>query len=80
MRNNNCMLKNKEIKSILVKNIKKYRNKQGLTQEQAAEKAGITGKYWQRLEMTSQIDLPSLNVLFKIAEALKISPTKLLDF
>jgi transcriptional regulator with XRE-family HTH domain len=74
------MVRNKEIKEILVKNIKKYRTKQGLTQEQAAEQAGITGKYWQRLEMTSQIDLPSLNVLFKIAEALKISPAKLLDF
>ena len=59
--------------------MKKYRVKLGLTQDQAAEKAGITGKYWQRLEMSSQIDLPSLNVLFKIAEALKINAAKLLD-
>ena len=71
---------NKEIKRTLVKNMKKYRERRGLTQEQAAEKAGITGKYWQRLEMISQIDLPSLNVLFKIAEALEITPSKLLDF
>lgn len=69
----------RQIKSILVKNIKKYRGRLKLTQEQAAEKAGITAKYWQRLEMTSQIDLPSLNVIFKIAEALKIAPSKLLD-
>ena len=74
------MIKNGEIKATLVKNMKKYRVKRGLTQEQAAEEAGITGKYWQRLEMTSQIDLPSLSVLFKVAEALKISPAKLLDF
>ena len=80
LHDNNRMRKNKNIKEILVKNIKKYRTKQGLTQEQAAEKAGITGKYWQRLEMTSQIDLPSLSVLFKIAEALQISPAKLLNF
>ena len=70
----------KQIKNILVRNIKRYRNKAGLTQEQAAERAGITYKYWQRLEMISQIDLPSMKVLFKIAKALKISPSKLLDF
>jgi len=69
----------KQIKSILVKNIKKYREKVNLTQEKAAEKAGITYKYWQRLEMTSQVDLPSLTVVFKIAKALKIKPNKLLD-
>ena len=74
------MHKNNEIKEILVENLKKYRKKQGLTQEEAAEKAGITGKYWQRLEMTSQIDLPSLSVLFKVAQALEISPSKLLDY
>ncbi len=68
------------IKGILVKNIKKYRKKMRLTQEEAAEKADITNKYWQRLEMASQIDLPSLKVLFKIAEALNIPPSKLLDF
>lgn len=60
--------------------MKKYREQRGLTQEQAAENAGITSKYWQRLEMTSQIDLPSLKVLFKVAEALKITPDKLLKF
>ena len=77
---NNRMAEDKKIKIILVQNIKKCRKKQGLTQEQAAEKAGITGKYWQRLEMISQVDLPSLNVLFKIAEALNIKPAKLLEF
>ena len=71
---------NDEIKTVLVKNMKKYRAKRRLTQEQAAEKAGITGKYWQRLEMTSQVDLPSMNVLFKVAEALEVRPSRLLDF
>lgn len=70
----------KKIKRILVKNVKDYRGKLGLTQEQAAEKAGITYKYWQRLEMTSQADLPSLQVLFKIAKALKTTPSKLLNY
>jgi len=67
------------IKNILVNNLKKYRERLALTQDQAAEKAGITGKYWQRLEMRSQIDLPSLLVLFKIAESLETTPAKLLD-
>jgi len=73
------MSKEQEIKSILVKNMKKYREKQGLTQDDASEKAGITSKYWQRLEMKSQTDLPSLKTLFKVAEALKVSPSKMLD-
>ncbi len=68
----------KLIKKILVTNIKKYRARRELTQEQAAELAGITSKYWQRLEMTSQVDIPSLKVLFRIAEVLNIPPAKLL--
>ena len=67
------------IKKILVKNIRKFRASRELTQEEAAELVGITAKYWQRLEMTSQIDLPSITVLFKIAKTLKIPPAKLLE-
>lgn len=76
----NIFMKNddKKIKEILVQNIKKYRSKRKLTQESAAELAGFTSKYWQRLEMVSQSDLPSLKVLFKIAKALDITPDKLL--
>ena len=69
-----------KIKKILVNNIKKYRGKKKLSQEEAAELAGITSKYWQRLEMVSQSDLPSIPVIFKIAHALNIPPSKLLEF
>ncbi|MDD4295202.1 MAG: helix-turn-helix transcriptional regulator [Candidatus Omnitrophica bacterium] len=74
-------MKNEEnnIKDILVKNIKKYRTKHKFTQEKASDLAGITLKYWQRLEMKSQVDLPSLKVLFKIAQALEIPVSKLLE-
>jgi transcriptional regulator with XRE-family HTH domain len=73
------MMKNdKKIKEILVQNIKKYRSKKKLTQESAAELAGFTSKYWQRLEMVSQSDLPSLKILFKLAKALDVTPDKLL--
>ena len=69
----------KYIKDILVANIKKYRTKSKLTQEEASDQAGITVKYWQRLEMKSQIDLPSMKVLFKVAKALNVSASKLLE-
>ena len=69
---------NKAIKKILVENLKDYRTRAKLTQEDAAERAEITTKYWQRLEMASQIDLPSLPVLFRISRALGIQPSQLL--
>ena len=49
-----------------------------MTQEQAAERAEITTPYWQRLELVSQTDLPSLPTIFKIAKALYIKPYQLL--
>ena len=67
-----------KIKSIVGANIRKYRKKLHITQEQAAERAEITVHYWQRLELLSQTDLPSLPALFKIAKALSIKPYQLL--
>ncbi len=69
----------RKLKKLLVKNIKKYRAKKKLTQEEATEKADITAKYWQRLEMASQTDLPSLVALGKIAAALKVKLHQLLQ-
>ena len=71
--------KHKAIKTILSRNIKKHRAKLGLTQEQAAEKADVTLNYWQRLEMISQIVMPSIPTLFKIAEVLHCKPKDLLS-
>lgn len=67
------------IKRVLVTNMKKYRVKLHLTQEAASEKADITVKYWQRLEMISQKDLPSLQMLSRIARGLEIPIWKLLQ-
>ena len=75
-------------------NIKKYRDEfvavgltigylrrhRGMTQEQLAEKAGIS------LGFLSQIEAPNLSVgmslatLLSIAEALQVPPSKLLEF
>ena len=67
-----------KIKNIVATNIRKYRKKRHMTQEQAAERAEITVAYWQRLELISQTDLPSLTTVFKIAKALNIHPYQLL--
>lgn len=69
----------RRIKKILAANLKKCRAKLGLTQEQAAEKADIAVRYWQRLEMISQKDLPSLQMLGRIANTLNTSPSKLIQ-
>ena len=71
--------KHKAIKTILSRNIKKHRAKLGFTQEQAAEKADVTLNYWQRLEMISQVVMPSIPTLFKIAEVLHCKPKDLLS-
>ena len=69
----------RQIKYIVAGNIKKFRTRIKLTQEQASEKADITLKYWQRLEMISQVDLPSLPTLSKIAKALEVKMYELLS-
>lgn len=61
-----------KLKQTLAHNMKKHRAALRLTQERAAERAEFTVKYWQRLEMVSQPDLPSLPALLKIAKALNI--------
>lgn len=66
------------IKRTLSRNLKECRRKLGLTQEKAAEKADISYNYWQRLEMVSQSDLPSLSALFKIAKGMGVNPGRLL--
>lgn len=63
---------------MIATNIRKYRKKRRMTQEQAAERAEITSAYWQRLELVSQSDLPSVHTIFKIAKALNIHPYQLL--
>ncbi len=69
----------KAIKTILSKNLKKYRAKLGLTQEQASEKADLSLNYWQRLEMVSQRVMPSIPTLFKLAKVLNCKPKSLLE-
>lgn len=61
---------------ILRTNIKKYREKVGLTQEQLSEIAGISSDYLSEIERGKKI--PSMKRFFKIAKALNLLPYKLL--
>ena len=61
------------------KRLKELRKKNGLTQEKLAEIADISYKNVQYLESKNPT-CPSLITLNKLAKALKIRPSKLIDF
>lgn len=61
-------------------NISFYRKREGMTQEQLAEKAGISRSYLGEIEAPNMITTMTLEVLFNIANALRIPASKMLDF
>lgn len=63
----------------LSKKIKELRKKNGYTQERLSELARIDYKYLQRIEGKTPPNL-KLETLKKIANAFKISLSKLVDF
>jgi transcriptional regulator with XRE-family HTH domain len=58
--------------------VKRLRARRGMTQEQLAERAGISRTYLARLE-TARHD-PTLSVLEKLAKALGVKVAELLEF
>ncbi|KGF03408.1 helix-turn-helix domain-containing protein [Anaerococcus lactolyticus] len=61
-----------DIIEVFAKNVKKYRNKMGLSQEAFVEKSGLHRTYISALECKKRsIDLDNLQ---KIADALEIGP------
>ena len=63
----------------LARKLKQLRIKLGLTQEQAAEKADMPIRYYQKLESNSPHAVRT-TTLEKLAKAFKTTPSKLLDF
>lgn len=57
-----------------------YRKREGLTQEQLAEKVGISRQHMGAIEAPNMIRAISLDVLFNIATALGIEPYIILKF
>lgn len=57
-----------------------YRKRKGFTQEQLAEKIGISRQHMGAIEAPNMIRAVSLDVLFNIATVLEIEPYILLKF
>ena len=54
-----------------------YRKKRGYTQENLAEKVGISLNFLAQVEGTGTIRGISLETLFKMADVLQVAPSKL---
>jgi len=61
-------------------NVRFYRNLENLTQEELAERAGISIPSVSRLENPNQYSNTELMTLLKIAIALGVSPAKFFEF
>jgi transcriptional regulator with XRE-family HTH domain len=61
----------------LLKRLKRLRTQAGLTQEQFAERAGISYKYYQQIESGRKADL-RLSTLERLANAHRIKLSSLL--
>lgn len=63
----------------LAANVQIWRAKAGLTQEAAAEAAGLSEVYWKQLERGTAAN-PSLAILVNVAAALDTEPAELLRY
>lgn len=61
-------------------NIAFYRKKKSLTQEQLAEKVGISRSHLSSIEAPNIVKTFSIELLFRIADALEVKPYMLLNF
>jgi len=79
-RSTKVALENRDKYIALGLNISYYRKREGMTQEQLAEKASMSRSYLGEIEAPNMITTVSLEVLFNIANALRIPASKLLEF
>ena len=79
-RSTKVSLENRDKYIILGLNIAYYRKREGMTQDQLAERAGMSRSYLGEIEAPNMITTLSLEVLFNIANALRIPPSRLLEF
>lgn len=79
MKNENVTKYKDEFISIGLK-IGYFRRQRGMTQEQLAEKAGISMGFLSQVEAPNLAVGVSLTTLFSIAEVLQVPPSKLLEF
>lgn len=79
-RSTKISIKNRDKYVDLGLNIAYYRKREGMTQEQLAERANISRSYLGEIEAPNMITTISLEILFNIADALGIPAYKLLEF
>ncbi len=70
------MRKNAKLPKVLGKRVQRYRKKTGMSQEEVAHKVGISRAYMGYIEQGRNI--PSLEVLQKVAKVLKVKLNELL--
>ena len=78
-RSTKVALENRDKYIALGLNVAYYRKREGMTQDQLAEKAGISRSYLGESEAPNMITTLSLEVLFNIANVLRIPASKLLE-
>ncbi len=61
-------------------NISFYRRRAGMTQEALAERVGISRAHLSAIEAPNLLRPFSIELLFEIADALAIPPSRLLEF
>jgi transcriptional regulator with XRE-family HTH domain len=70
-------LEKKGIREVLAANLKENRRKMGMTQEELAEKAGVSTHYIAMIETCKKYPKPDM--LEQIAKTLQIAPYKLFN-
>ena len=68
---------NLKIYKTLSLNLRYYRNRLEMTQEQVASLAGISTKYLSLIESSSYRNPPTLEVIFDLADVLGVEPYRI---
>lgn len=67
-----------DIKVLLGKRVREYRQKYGMTQFELAEKLGIDDKHLSRIELGK--NMPQAPTISKLAEVFNVEPKTLFEF
>lgn len=78
-RSTKIALENRDNYIILGLNIAYYRKREGMTQDQLSERAGISRSFLGEIEAPNMVTTMSLEVLFNIASALGVPASRLLE-
>lgn len=66
-----------DLKDVLATNLRRLRHERELTQEDVAERTGLSSRYVGSIERAKVS--PSVTVLGKLAEALEVEPCRLIQ-